>query len=59
MASQFVLAIITQSFTLIHRGQTITQISSPISHPEYYFALIFCLALQTLIMFLRYMILFQ
>lgn len=53
MATQFLFAIITQSITLMHRGQSITQISSPLSHPEYYFALLFCLTLQILVMFLR------
>lgn len=53
MSIQFLLAIITQSITLMHRGQSITQISSPLSHPEYYFALVFCLSLHTLVLFLR------
>lgn len=54
MSGQFLLSVIAQSVTLLHRGQTWTQFSTPRSHPEYYFAVIFSLLLHVGILYIRY-----
>jgi len=53
MSCQFLLSIVAQSATLLHRGQSIWQLPSPISHPEYYVMVIVCLALQGGVVYLR------
>jgi hypothetical protein len=53
MSAQFLLGIVTQSITLLHRGQSMTQLSSPRSHPEYFFAIFLCLSLHIGILVLR------
>jgi hypothetical protein len=50
---QFVLSILGQSVTLLHRGQTLAQLPSPLSHPEYYLLSFFCIGLQAIIIYAR------
>lgn len=53
MSAQFFISIVTQSATLLHRGQTVTQMFSPKSHPEYFLAILLSFALQMGMMYLR------
>jgi hypothetical protein len=58
MSAQFFISIITQSATLLHRGQTVTQMSSPNSHPEYYLAILLSLSLQIGFLYIRFLSIF-
>jgi hypothetical protein len=53
MSAQFLISIVTQSATLLHRGQTVVQMPSPSSHPEYFLAVLLSFALQIGILYLR------
>ena len=53
MGCQFLLSILAQSVTLLHRGQRASQLPSPHSHPEYYFIVVFCVILQAAVIIVR------